>query len=246
MKATKVIKSLGPIDLRNIMRDSTLSWMVFLPILLAMLLRWGLPALTIRLLVEYDLDLTVYYPVFLSFFIVILCPVLFGVLIGFLLLDEKDDQTLTALQVTPLSLNGYIAYRVAVPMALSFVLMFVIFPLANLGDLNVSALALTALASAPMAPMFALYLASFATNKVQGFALMKLSGFVLMLPIISYFVTSGWQYAFALVPTYWPMKVYWIMQAGEGGVVPFFIGAILYQSLIVVLLARRLNKVMSR
>jgi len=65
-----------------------------------------------------------------------MCPITFGVLIGFLLLDEKDDDTLTALQVTPLSTNGYVAYRVAVPIALTIPLMFVIFPLANLSVFN--------------------------------------------------------------------------------------------------------------
>lgn len=39
----------------------------------------------------------------------------FGVVTGFLLLDERDDRTLTALQVTPLPLRAYIFYRVTVP-----------------------------------------------------------------------------------------------------------------------------------
>jgi hypothetical protein len=53
------------------------------------------------------------------------------------------------------------------------VLMFIIFPLSGLDDLPPFHILLTATAAAPLAPMFALYLASIAQNKVQGFALLK-------------------------------------------------------------------------
>jgi fluoroquinolone transport system permease protein len=44
-------------------------------------------------------------------FLVVVMPALVGMVIGFLLLDQRDDQTLAALQVTPLTLNGYLIYR---------------------------------------------------------------------------------------------------------------------------------------
>jgi hypothetical protein len=37
----------------------------------------------------------------LSFFFVLQIPLLFGLLVGLLVLDERDDDTLTALRVTP-------------------------------------------------------------------------------------------------------------------------------------------------
>ena len=91
MNVVNIFRSLGPIDLKSIRRDNTLQWMIFIPILSALILRWGVPPLTVRLTESYGFDLERYYPVLLAYFFVITCPIIFGVLIGFLLLDEKDD-----------------------------------------------------------------------------------------------------------------------------------------------------------
>ncbi len=244
MKALTILRALGPIDLRNIRRDGALSWMIFLPVLSALALRWGLPPLTAAVLARYGFDLTPYTPVVLAYLLVLMTPVTFAVLIGFLLLDEKDDQTLTALQVTPLSLNRYLAYRLAVPVALTVALMFVIFPLAGLTEFDLGVVLVTAIAAAPTAPMFALFLASLAQNKVQGFALMKLSGVVLFAPVLAFFVEGPWSLAFGVVPTYWPVKVYWLMAAGEPGVWPYLAVALIYQSAVAALFIRRFNQVL--
>jgi len=244
MNISTILRSLGPIDIRSIRRDSMISWMVFLPIMMALILRWGVPPLTARLIEQYDFDLVEYYPVLLAYFFIGMCPMVFGVVIGFLLLDEKDDNTLTALQVTPLPLNGYILYRVMVPIILSFALMFVIFPLANLTSFDARMILFSALAAAPMAPMLALSLASFAQNKVQGFALMKLIGIVLFVPIIAYFASPGWELVFGIFPTYWPMKTFWLLSEGVSNVWIYLLISIVYQSLVTVYLARRFYKVL--
>jgi fluoroquinolone transport system permease protein len=245
-KTLQILRSLGPIDLRGIRRDSMLSWMIVIPILSALILRWAVPPLTEALIWRYDFNLEPYYPVLLAYFFVVMSPIIFSVLVGFLLLDEKDDRTLTALLITPLSINSYLAYRVALPVILTILLMFIIFPLANLGELTFGPLLLTAISAAPMSPMFAMYLASMAQNKVQGFALTKLSGFVLFVPIFAYFIDSGWEIAFGIIPTYWPMKVYWTFTAGEPKAWIYVLVAVFYQSFVTWLFVRRFNKTMHR
>ncbi len=244
MNLSTVFRSLGPIDIRSIRRDSLTSWMIFLPILLALVLRWGVPPLTARLREQYNFDLTEYYPVLLAYFFVGMCPMVFGALIGFLLLDEKDDRTLTALQVTPLPLSGYVLYRVTVPILLTFGLMFVLFPLAGLTPFNLRTVLFSAIAAAPTAPMLALLFGSIAQNKVQGFALMKLLGFIFIAPVVAYFAPAGWELMFGIVPTYWPMKVYWLLHEGAANVWLYVAVALIYQSLITLFFARRFYKVL--
>ena len=244
MNINTVFRSLGPIDIRNVRRDSMTSWMIFIPIIMALILRWGVPPLNAHLIEQYNFDLVEYYPVLLAYFFVGLCPMVFGVVIGFLLLDEKDDNTLTALQVTPLPLNSYLLYRITIPIILTIGLMFVIFPLANLTPFSTRTILLSAIAAAPMAPMLALALASIAQNKVQGFALMKLIGIVLFVPILAYFAPAGWELAFGFVPTYWPMKVYWLLHAGVENVWVHLFIAVAYQLFVVVLLAKRFYKIL--
>jgi fluoroquinolone transport system permease protein len=246
MNARTIFRTLGPIDARNIFRDANFKWMIFLPVFLALLLRFGLPPFSAWLQAAYTFDLIPFYPAILGYFFVLMCPMIFGMLTGFLLIDERDDNTLTALQVTPLPFRAYLAYRVAIPIVLTIVLMFVIFPLSGLGVFPPEHLLLTALAAAPTAPLFGLTLAAFARNKVQGFAVTKMLGAVLIIPIFAYFTDSPWEYAYGVFPTYWPMKVYWLLEAGEPGVWPILLVAVVYQLFLTKLLADRLHRELHR
>ena len=70
-----------------------------------------LPAATDSLLERFGFDLVPYYPMLLRFFFVLQIPLLFRLLVGLLVLDERDDDTLAALRVTPISMLGYALYR---------------------------------------------------------------------------------------------------------------------------------------
>jgi len=59
--------------------------------------------------------------------------------------------------------------------------------------------------------MFALFNATLAQNKVQGFAVMKATSIIPIPPLLAYYGDSGWQWLFGLVPSYWPVKVYWLL-----------------------------------
>ena len=247
MRTIDVLRSLGPIDARNVRRDSLLGWIILVPILMGLLMRFGVPPLAEAMRAQFGFDLSPYYPLMLSYFLITLCPLMFGMVIGFLLLDERDDRTLTALQVTPLTMNAYLAYRVAVPVVLTVVLMFVLFPLVDLADLSFGHILVAGLAAAPLAPLLALFLAGFAANKVQGFAALKGLGFVLMVvPTVGYFVRPPWHWAFGLVPTFWPMRVYWSLEAGHSQLWLHLHIALAYQALLLFLLLRRFDTVIHR
>lgn len=241
-----IYRSLGPIDLRSLSRDSLLSWMVFMPLLLALVLRFGVPLLAGRVLEVTGFDVSPYIPVLLAVYIVLMTPMLFGMLVGFLLLDEKDDDTLTALQVSPLSLNEYLAYRIGMPTALAFFMTLVLFPLTGLAQMPLGDLILISAAAAPLAPLMGLTLPSFAANKVQGFALLKALGGVMVLPVLSYFVSDAWELLFGILPTYWPIKVYWLVEAGAGNIWPYALVGFAYQVALVGALTRRLGRVLHR
>ncbi|HSJ59370.1 MAG TPA: hypothetical protein VLC95_19450 [Anaerolineae bacterium] len=245
MNAIQILKSLGPIDARNVRRDPLLKWMAAVPLVVALAMRWVLPVIFRQLSAFLDVDLSPYTGPLVSYLLVTLTPSLVGLVIGFLLLDERDDRTLTALQVTPLTLNGYLAYRLLLPGLLSIAVTVVVFPLAGLHDLAFLELCLVALSAAPLAPLFALFLAAFAANKVQGFALQKGMGIVLLPPMIAYFLPMPWQLAAGLVPTFWPAKVYWVLEAGEPAAWAYALAGLLVQSALLALLVRRFNRVMT-
>lgn len=250
MRAAQAIRGLAPIDVKSVARDSMLRWLLVLPLLIALLMRWGVPPVTARLDERFAFALEPYYALIASF-MAILAPMLVGIVIGFLLLDQRDDGTLAALRVTPVSLNGFLVYRIATPLVVSVALTMVVVPITRLVEIHPLALFLVAVVASPLGPLFALFLASFANNKVQGFALMKAASILNWPPVIAYFLPSGWQWATGIVPTYWPAKLFWVLEAGEAGEVgwlgwmPYLVVGIAYQALLVALLLRRFNRIVS-
>jgi fluoroquinolone transport system permease protein len=84
-------------------------------------------------------------------------------------------------------------------------------------------------------------IATFAANKVEGLALMKVLSIFMLGPLAAYFVGSSWQLLFGLLPTYWPAKAFWV--AGEGGNFwPYVLAGLAYALLLISLLLRRFRQ----
>jgi fluoroquinolone transport system permease protein len=241
-----ILKTLGLGDYRNVKRDSMLNWLALMPVILALLFRIVVPRLTTWLLDEYAFDLTPYYPAIMSYVFIMAAPILFGVIIGFLLLDERDDNTLTALQVTPLTLNKYLVYRIGLPIVLTIVMLPLLFPVIGLMSMPFMPLVAVTAVAALVAPIYALFLASFAENKVAGFALMKATALIIELPILAFFFQGTiWEYLLAIIPTYWPMKIFWVAAEGGNYWGYLIIGLVLHLVLLGVFL-KRFDRVMHR
>ena len=234
------LRALTMTDARNIRRDSLLRFLLLYPWLLGVSFRFLVPFITGALAPGFDL--TLYYPLIVGFFGVIITPPLAGYIIGFLLLDERDDGTLTALQVTPLSMNRYLTYRLAVPVVISVAAIFIVIPLMNLIPVRLQPMLPIALLAGLEGPIFALLLASLAGNKVQGFAVMKGLGMLFLAPFAAWFVSPPWQWLLGLFPTYWPVKAFWVMLDG-GSYWPWLAIGLIVHLLWLAPLLRRFNRV---
>ena len=241
MRLAGAIRGLGPIDAKSVARDPLLRWLVLVPLFIALLLRCGVPVVAVRLAERFDFQLEPYLGLIASF-VVLIVPMLAGIVIGFLLLDQQDDGTLAALQVTPLSLRGFLVYRISTPMIFSIVMTPPTVWLTGLVTMRLPDLLIVALAAAPLAPIYALMLVGFARNKVQGFALMKIAGILNWPPLIGYFLPLPWQWLVGIVPHYWPAKLFWMLEAGEHGVLPYLVIGLLYQTALVRLLLVRFDR----
>lgn len=238
----RALRAFGTNDLRNVRRDPLLLTVTLAPLLAVALLRLVVPLVTAYLARAHGFDLTPYYPLLLSLFLLGL-PLGFGALAGFMVLDERDEDTLTALRVAPISLAGYAGYRIATAILLSFayvlgcVSLTGLLPPELLPELLPSAL-LAGLCS----PVAALLLASFAGNRVEGLALGKAFGVLVMGPLAAYFVVgSRWQLLFGILPTYWPARAFWTAAAG-GSYWPYLLAGLAYNLLLTGLLLRRFQR----
>jgi fluoroquinolone transport system permease protein len=244
MRTLQIFKGLGPLDAKTVGRDSLLRAAIGLPLMIALLTRLAVPILAQQIGAATGFDLPAYQAAIMSGALLLITPTICGLVVGFLLLDQRDDRTLAALQVTPLPLRAYLAYRLAAPLLLSLVMTVVAFPLAGLAGAGMPAVLLAALTAAPFAPLAALGLATFAENKVQGLALLKGCSVLLLAPIAAIFVPAPWQWALGIAPTFWPAQLYQALGAGQPGWWIYLLAGLAYQGLLLAALLRRFQRVM--
>ena len=130
MQMTQLVQKIARNDVKVIGRDSFMVMMFAYIMIMAVILRFALPWLDTYLAENEILPLEFQgvtlsampdlYPMLVAYMTIYLGAVLIGVIFGFMLLDEKDDNTLKAMLVTPVSLNQYIMYRVGVPVVIGF------------------------------------------------------------------------------------------------------------------------------
>jgi fluoroquinolone transport system permease protein len=217
------LRTLALADVRIIGRDPLLKWVLGLPLGLALVLRVLMPRIQ-HALIANGFDIAPYFPLVMGGYLMT-APGIVGMVIGFLLLDERDARTLSALRVTPISMRAYLTYRILLPLLAGTASTLVGYPLIGLTTVPVTSLLAIAAVAGVSAPLLALVLASAAPNKVTGFAVVKVLNGVNLLPIAAFFLPVPVQYVAGVVPTYWPMRALWSAAAGESYLVFLAIGA---------------------
>ncbi len=237
-------RNLGPVDFKLVRRDSLLGWALLTPLFLALGYRFGIPPLAELLNERLQFDLMAYQPLLMSFY-VMTAPLMVGMVVGFLLLDERDECMLAAVLVTPVPLGMYLTYRLSLPLFLGFTATLIGYPMAAMAPLPSDQLVLLCLLASLNGPVTAFFLAGFAENKVSGFAMVKVLNTINIVPVFAYFWPSIWQITAGAVPSYWSMKVLWLMEAG-GDYRFYWLAGFFYQALILALLLARFHKVAHR
>lgn len=237
MNALGLLRTLGPVDLRNIRRDPLMAWALGMALILALVLRWGIPALSAWLLTQYAFDFAPYLPLIAGGYLMAV-PSFVGFVVGFLLLDERDDGVFDAMRVTPVSLRSLLTYRIGVPLVAGVLVTALGYTIAGLAPLPVLALVTASALAAFGGPIQALFLVAFAENKVSGFAMMKLFGAITNLPIAAWFLSMPWHWVAGLMPSFWPMKVVWQASAGQSWAGIALVGLCVNGLVLAILMAR--------
>ena len=191
-------------DFKNIIRDKFLVYAaIAMPLMVIIIsriiLHWIAPTLkdTIPLAGNYSM-------IFMLF--VTMIPLVYGFIVAFLILDERDEHLLTVLRVMPISRNSYLIYRMLFLSLFSFIVMLIFPPLSGLLEntqFSYIQYIPIALLFTLLTPFSALMVSSFATNKVQAFAIFKISGTVFLIPLFIFLITDNLKYIFAPIPNFW-------------------------------------------
>ena len=235
----KRITALTSGDFKNITRDSILLLVTFIPFFIGLLARFGMPFAREALL-EY-FDLAEHY-VFIMSFLILMTPMMYGTVMGFIILDDRDEDILTYISVTPLSRQGYVLYRLMSPMVSSFILTFVVLFLGGLVELHPMGTIPVAIMASLEAPLMTLVLGTFAANKVEGLAISKGLGLLNFAPVAAYFIKSDWQLLAGILPPYWITKAFLSIYMNYEGYWIYIICGLTVHILLILVMLKRFNK----
>lgn len=177
-------------------------FMLVYPILFGIIGRYALPAIaeTSDFAIEPYAD-------FILAVLTMITPVAFGALIGFSILEDRDDNIIDSVNVTPLSFNQFMSFRLIMVFIFSFAACMFVIWFSDIVALSWDKIIVVAAITSLSAPLTGLFINIFSSNKIEGFAIMKLMGMIIILPVISLIFTDAKELFFGIVPAFWPAKM---------------------------------------
>ena len=198
-------------ELKKWSRDTLTAFMTIYPIIFGVVGRYVLPWADENS--GFSLDL---FGDFALAALVLLTPMIYGAVMGFSILDDRDDGVMTAIRVTPMTISKFLSVRIAMVMAFTFGATLFVILFSGFSPLSLSKTLLIAGVNTLVAPIAGFLINAFATNKIEGFAIMKGTGMVVAFPVISLIFTDWREFIFAFVPGFWPAKAISAVYRGEG------------------------------
>jgi fluoroquinolone transport system permease protein len=208
-------------EIKTIIRDPLSLYMCSFPVILLILATAVFPMMFQSMDVQNEAALRV------TMLIVLLIVLTLGsfflsFLTALLLVENKDEHTLHTIAVTPVGVSGYIKFKLVYIYIMSILsTMLVLLGTKYLaGDAyairgislfdHLSALEVIsfALVNGLFVAALALFQSSFAKNKVEGFAFIKATGIIALVPILLVLDSfrDGLQYALGILPNFWAIK----------------------------------------
>jgi fluoroquinolone transport system permease protein len=227
-------------DAKLLRGDPMLILSMMVPFILWALMQFGFPlaAEFIRDTWSYDINLWYRHA---GYFFVILIPMMFGMVYGFILLDERDGGIITAISVTPIGKAGYLKLRLGIPILVSFIAVIMFQVLLQLqGSLQLHETILLSALLASESLMLLLFLAAFADNKIVGLAISKGFGILLVGPLLDFILPQQLKWLGAYSPMFWTGRAF--MAEASDSFWLYLLGALVFHGFLILLLFKKFIK----
>jgi len=184
-------------EIKNLLRDDMTRVMLFYPIMLG-----GLA----RLLLHRHL-LTSQFAAATAVVLVILAAGFdFGMIAGFSLLDDRDNDVLVSIRISPVSVDLYVWVKVAFAFLMAVLAGAATILISGIFTAPAPEMFLVALLAAMQVPINAFLVSTLAHDRAEGIAATKFTGILVLLPVLAWLLTDWKQWLLAFVPGFWPTK----------------------------------------
>jgi fluoroquinolone transport system permease protein len=179
-------------DLRVVARDGMLAFLFFYPLLMAAVVRF-IPG-------WFAID---HLDIYLAPAAPIMAPPVIGMILGFALIEERENRTWLLLRVVPLAQTTLLGYLVVTSSGLSLVTAVLAAWIYGLPVGDWTMFFVLAASASLTAPLLAFMLGSTASNKIEGLVVAKLLGLLPISAALVFVLPPAWQILLIWNPFYW-------------------------------------------
>lgn len=156
--------------------------------------------------------------------VLVMLAVMIGALVmGFLMVDDKETNAIKALGVSPLTMGHYLLARGLFAVTFSTVIALISTAILVGTAVNYGMLLVGFLIAASVGLIIGYVVGGFTDSQLEAIGLIKIVMFAyLTVPILTIFVPSNWQWLFYLLPNYWMFKIFENLFVGQTGPAGFW------------------------
>lgn len=156
--------------------------------------------------------------------VLVMLAVMIGALVmGFLMVDDKETRAIQALAVSPLTIPQYLLARGLFATTFSTIIALISAAILAGSAVNYVLLLVGFLVASGVGLIIGYVLGGFAGTQLEAIGLIKIVMFAYMtIPVLTIFVPQNWQWAFYLLPNYWMFKSFESLFVGQNGPVGFW------------------------
>ena len=191
----------------QIFGDAMLFAVLIAPILTACFFRFRLPMIE-QMICSYFHKAAIlanYYLLF-DLLLSVITPYMFCFASSMVMLTEYDENMTSYMEVTPVGKKGYLFSRLGFPAIISFIVSVILMLCFSLTKWSLLMIMLICMLTSILSIIVSLLLFSLSHNRVEGMAIAKLSGLLMLGLPVPFFLFSNVQYLFSFLPSFWIAK----------------------------------------
>jgi len=254
-------------EFKTLLKDSMSLFILFYPLLMLFICGFLLPAILDR---TASGNANAQMITLLIGFVTVLSlgGYIMGAMLGFALLENKDENTLQNIAASPITVSGYTIFKIIYTYLMSIISNIIMVGGLKLfaadeyvvvyggntirlfDELSWGNLVIFAVVSGLLVPAIALVISSIAKNKVEGFAFMKSGGILIMIPLLSLLnvFQDAKQYILGFVPNFWVIKplLNLVLMSNEPSNLPYWLYMVIGAAYMLVLASVTLKLFLKR
>jgi len=193
-------------DLKQVFRDPVMSILMLAPLLIVVVFKLLIIFLFPFIATKFNFEFSLYYQ-YLMAGILILISGMLGIVIGFMMLDDKDGNIAELMAVTPLGRSGYLVNRLSFSSILCFIYSIIAIYALNVIDVPFYTILLLSLLSAIYSIIIGLLIFSGADDKVKGLTFAKGLNMLGIFAFSDLFALNWFSILSLIFPTYWITRI---------------------------------------